>query len=101
MANWNDPQPNRTGFGSSSSQNGPILNGEAIGRAGVYDQGLRRHMLSIYNYMASGVLLSGMLDDGTSGLAASAVLTSSCSTGSPKSSHQGRLAMDSPSVPSR
>jgi FtsH-binding integral membrane protein len=55
MANWNDPQPNRTGFGAS-----PSLNAEAIGRAG-YDMGLRRHMLSIYNYMASGVLLSGIV----------------------------------------
>ncbi len=55
MANWNDPQPTRTGFGAS-----PSLNGDAIGRAG-YDAGLRRHMLSIYNYMASGVLLSGIV----------------------------------------
>jgi FtsH-binding integral membrane protein len=29
--------------------------------ATVYDAGLRRHMLSIYNYMASGVLLSGLV----------------------------------------
>jgi FtsH-binding integral membrane protein len=55
MANWNDPQPTRTGFGAS-----PSLNGAAVGRAG-YDEGLRRHMLSIYNYMASGVLLSGVI----------------------------------------
>jgi len=55
MANWNDPQPPRAGFGAS-----PSLNGEAIGRA-TYDVGLRRHMLSIYNYMASGVLLSGIV----------------------------------------
>lgn len=53
MANWNDPQPTRTGFGAS-------LNGTTIA-AGAYDQGLRRHMLSIYNYMASGVLLSGIV----------------------------------------
>ncbi len=56
MANWNDPQPRQTGSGAS-----PILNGEAIGRGAVYDQGLRKHMLSIYNYMASGVLLSGIV----------------------------------------
>jgi uncharacterized protein len=56
MANWNDPQPTRTGFGAS-----PSLNGQAIGKAATYDQGLRRHMLSIYNYMASGVLLSGIV----------------------------------------
>jgi FtsH-binding integral membrane protein len=57
MANWNDPQSTRQGgFGAS-----PSLNGEVIGKAGAYDQGLRRHMLSIYNYMASGVLLSGVV----------------------------------------
>jgi len=55
MANWNDPQPGRPGFGAS-----PSRSEEAIGRA-TYDMGLRRHMLSIYNYMASGVLLSGIV----------------------------------------
>ena len=55
MANWNDPQPHRPGFGAS-----PSLDGTATGRA-TYDMGLRRHMLSIYNYMASGVLLSGVV----------------------------------------
>jgi len=54
MANWNDPQP-RSGFGAS-----PSLGGRTGARAG-YDAGLRRHMLSIYNYMASGVLLSGVV----------------------------------------
>jgi hypothetical protein len=54
MANWNDPQP-RSGFGAS-----PSLGGRTGARAGV-DAGLRRHMLSIYNYMASGVLLSGVV----------------------------------------
>ena len=56
MANWNDPQPTRTGFGAS-----PSLNGDVVGKGATYDQGLRRHMLSIYNYMASGVLLSGVV----------------------------------------
>ena len=55
MANWNDPQPTRTGFGAS-----PSLSGTA-GRTDVFDAGLRRYMLSIYNYMASGVLLSGVV----------------------------------------
>jgi FtsH-binding integral membrane protein len=55
MADWNDPQSTRTGFGSPAS-----LNGEVLG-AGTLDQGLRRHMLAIYNYMASGVLLSGVV----------------------------------------
>jgi FtsH-binding integral membrane protein len=31
------------------------------GRGGVMDAGLRRHMLSIYNYMTSGVLLTGVV----------------------------------------
>jgi FtsH-binding integral membrane protein len=55
MAIWNEPQPHQTGFGAS-----PSLDGRAIGRSG-FDAGLRRHMLSIYNYMASGVLLSGVV----------------------------------------
>ena len=55
MANWNDPQPTRTGFGASPSLSG------AYGRGEVFDAGLRRYMLSIYNYMASGVLLSGIV----------------------------------------
>lgn len=55
MANWNDPQTPRTGFGAS-----PSLQGRTAGRAG-YDMGLRKHMLSIYNYMASGVLLTGIV----------------------------------------
>ncbi|MFT4054160.1 MAG: Bax inhibitor-1/YccA family protein [Novosphingobium sp.] len=54
MANWNDPQP-RQGFGAS-----PSLDGRSAGRT-AYDTGLRPHMLSIYNYMASGVLLSGIV----------------------------------------
>lgn len=70
MANWNDPQP-RSGFGAS-----PSLDGRAAGRAS-YDMGLRRHMLSIYNYMASGVLLSGVvaLVFAYSGLAGQVMLT--------------------------
>ena len=56
MANWNDPQPDRTGFGAS-----PSLNGQSLGRGTILDQGLRRYMLSIYNYMASGILLSGIV----------------------------------------
>jgi FtsH-binding integral membrane protein len=70
MANWNDPQPPRTGFGAS-----PSLNGTSVGAS--YDAGLRRHMLSIYNYMASGVLLSGIvaLLFANSGMAAQVMAT--------------------------
>ncbi len=55
MADWNDPQSTRSQFGS-----GPALNGQVLGSES-RDQGLRRYMLSIYNYMASGVLLSGVV----------------------------------------
>ena len=55
MAIWNDPQPTRTGFGVSPN------NGYAAGLSAGVDAGQRRYMLSIYNYMASGVLLSGVI----------------------------------------
>ena len=55
MAEWNDPQSTRSPFGS-----GAQLNGAMIGTA-TRDDGLRSYMLSIYNYMASGVLLSGVV----------------------------------------
>ncbi|WP_420383997.1 Bax inhibitor-1/YccA family protein [Novosphingobium sp.] len=55
MANWNDPRPTPTGFGASAGMSG------SWDRSTVQDAGLRRHMLSIYNYMASGVTLSGIV----------------------------------------
>ncbi|MGB3379310.1 Bax inhibitor-1/YccA family protein [Allopontixanthobacter sediminis] len=55
MADWKDPRTARTGFGTS-----PNLTGEVAGRE-IFDAGLRKHMLSIYNYMASGVLLTGIV----------------------------------------
>ncbi len=55
MANWNDYRATRTGIGAS-----PAYRGDVAGRT-TFDAGLRRHMLSIYNYMASGVLLSGIV----------------------------------------
>ena len=60
MANWSDPRVNAA---------------PAATRAGVadaaFDAGLRSYMLSIYNYMASGVLLTGIVALGfaSSGLA--------------------------------
>src|SRR3712207_9126486 len=49
MANQVDP---RTAFGTAGTAT----------RAGVaYDEGLRSYMLSVYNYMASGVLLTGLI----------------------------------------
>ena len=55
MANWNDNQQSRSGFGMSPSQTGDLAGRET------FDAGLRKHMLSIYNYMASGVLLTGIV----------------------------------------
>ena len=59
MANWSDPRMDeridgRTGaaaFGRARS--GTVAAG--------YDAGLRSYMLSVYNYMASGVLLTGIV----------------------------------------
>ena len=72
MANWNDPQPPRTGFGAS-----PSLNGSTRGQVAGVDAGLRRYMLSIYNYMASGILLSGIVALGfaQSGMAQQVMVT--------------------------
>ncbi|MEL6539967.1 MAG: Bax inhibitor-1/YccA family protein [Pseudomonadota bacterium] len=53
MANWNDQQRTQN-FGSV-----PRAGGEVAGVA--YDEGLRSYMLSIYNYMASGVMLTGIV----------------------------------------
>jgi len=54
MANWNEPRPTGTGFGGAP---GTMRQGETVG----FDAGLRKHMLSIYNYMTSGVLLTGIV----------------------------------------
>jgi FtsH-binding integral membrane protein len=50
MADY-EPRTTTTGFGSVPRAGGAV----------VFDEGLRRHMLSIYNYMASGVLLTGVV----------------------------------------
>lgn len=55
MADWKEPSRTNQGFGSV-----PHVGGDVAGRAG-YDEGLRSHMLAIYNYMASGVLLTGIV----------------------------------------
>lgn len=53
MALWSDPQP-------TQNRAGVTINGEAMGSVAT-DQGLRAHMLKVYNYMASGVLLTGVV----------------------------------------
>jgi FtsH-binding integral membrane protein len=56
MANLND---DRTRMGMGTSQ---TFTGASVPRTGeVFDAGLRRYMLSIYNYMTSGVLLTGIV----------------------------------------
>ncbi|OHD08442.1 Bax inhibitor-1/YccA family protein [Sphingopyxis sp. RIFCSPHIGHO2_12_FULL_65_19] len=50
MANWNDPHMAASGFGAGAN---------AMDQA--VDAGLRSYMLSVYNYMASGVLLTGIV----------------------------------------
>jgi len=49
MANWSDPQ-----FGAASPSS-TTATGVAV------DAGLRAHMLSVYNYMTSGILLTGII----------------------------------------
>ncbi len=55
MAIWNDPQPSQSGLRAAPGV------GTIGGRAARTDAGLRQYMLSIYNYMASGILLSGVV----------------------------------------
>ena len=55
MANWNDPRQTQQGFGSV-----PRAGGDVASRT-TFDEGLRSYMLSIYNYMCSGVLLTGIV----------------------------------------
>ena len=49
MANWSDPRLNAAAFPAAGTT------------SNAYDAGLRRYMLSVYNYMASGVLLTGIV----------------------------------------
>ena len=53
MAQWSDPRV--TGTQSSLAGVGTLGGDVAI------DAGLRAHMLKVYNYMASGVLLTGIV----------------------------------------
>ncbi len=51
MANWSDPRIGTAGYSAAA----------AGVRDAAYDAGLRSYMLSVYNYMASGVLLTGIV----------------------------------------
>ena len=50
MANWSDPRSTAAPFGVARGVQGAA-----------YDQGLRSYMLRVYNMMASGVLLTGVV----------------------------------------
>lgn len=50
MANWSDPRSGMAPFGAAVDA-----------RGAAYDEGLRSYMLSVYNYMASAVLLTGIV----------------------------------------
>jgi FtsH-binding integral membrane protein len=50
MANWSDPR-----------MAAPPHPATTAGRDVAFDAGLRKHMLSVYNYMTSGVLLTGII----------------------------------------
>jgi FtsH-binding integral membrane protein len=66
MANWSDPRPTAATFPTRAGT-----------QDAAYDAGLRSYMLSVYNYMASGVLLTGIvaLLFANSGLAAQVLST--------------------------
>ena len=49
MANWNDPRTQASRYESASPMDAAV------------DAGLRSYMVSVYNYMASGVLLTGIV----------------------------------------
>ena len=51
MANWSDPRVGAAGFGAAASGTRDVA----------YDAGLRSYMLSVYNRMTSGVLLTGIV----------------------------------------
>jgi FtsH-binding integral membrane protein len=51
MANWSDPRPSAATFSATATGT----------QAVAYDAGLRSYMLSVYNYMTSGVLLTGIV----------------------------------------
>jgi len=53
MAEWSDPRVAQAGAGVT-------IDGKPVAGAAI-DAGLRAHMLKVYNYMASGVLLTGIV----------------------------------------
>jgi FtsH-binding integral membrane protein len=58
MSDWKDTTRTNAAFGSVPRAGGELAAGET------YDAGLRSYMLKIYNYMASAVLLTGIVAAG-------------------------------------
>ena len=56
MANWSDPRSDTRSNAMPFGVTGAVPSADAG-----YDAGLRSYMLSVYNYMASGVLLTGIV----------------------------------------
>lgn len=50
MANWSDPRPGVAPYATATGT-----------RTDAFDAGLRAYMLSVYNYMFSGILLTGLV----------------------------------------
>ncbi len=55
MADWNENSRSQQGFGSVPRTSDELSSGVT------FDEGLRKHMLSIYNYMVSGILLTAVV----------------------------------------
>lgn len=55
MADWNDTSRSQQNLGSVPRTSDGLSGGVT------FDAGLRKHMLSIYNYMLSGILLTGVV----------------------------------------
>ena len=51
MSDWNENQRSQTNFGSVPRAGGEVS----------FDEGLRKHMLGVYNLMASAILLTGIV----------------------------------------
>ena len=70
MANWSDPRSGLAPMGAATDARGVA-----------YDAGLRAYMLSVYNYMASAVLLTGIVAMGVFYSGAYAALVSETGRG--------------------
>jgi uncharacterized protein len=61
MSNWSDPRPGAAPPRPAPIDTRPDLSDVRDVRDVSVDAGLRKHMLSVYNYMTSGILLTGVV----------------------------------------